>query len=208
MWLKTSILTLLQRLWASLPVVCALLFGTLILLYVLRSYGVLHTWVRVTGPSLPNGLYETTISDTIMAGLPVEVCLEGRAGRIAVSRGYAHNSSWGGTCPNGASMVKIIAGIPGDTVVVVQDSVRINQRAWLHAPMLDTDSRGRTMESDVGMFLLSADECYALSLWSHRSYDSRYFGPFKCPHPFRIAYPLDPENAPILDSLRIVTLGG
>jgi len=197
----------LRWIWRTLPVTCAVTTGIFILFYSLRSSDII-TWTQVTGPSLPNGLYDTYRSDTLIAGLPMLLCLEGRAGRIAVSRNYAKRTSWAGICPDGATVVKIIAAIPGDTVLVKRDSVRVNQRAWLHAPMMDHDSQGRSMEHATGRFILDDHECYALSLWSPRSYDSRYFGPFPCPDPIRIAIPLDSTKIMILDSLRIVTLQG
>jgi len=162
---------------------------------------------HLPGPSLPEGKYLLIESSQLEAGIPTLLCIEGSYGDLAIRREYAPRPPLPSAC-RGAQMAKIIAGLPGDTIRVIQDSVRVNQRAWLHAPMYQRDSKERRMPVKRGTFILSDSECYALSLWYAKSYDSRYFGPIPCPTPPVIQFvPVSPTHLSIIDSLRTVTLG-
>lgn len=161
-------------------------------------------WAVVLPPSLPAGLYRFTPADTLAIGVPTLICLSGEGGELALKRGYVQDS-WThiATCPEKlAPMIKILAGLPGDRVRADRDSVRINDGPWLPVPMAELDSNGRPLRPMTGVFDLGDNDCYALNLWSDKSYDSRYFGPFPCPTPpLHTAYPVDSTLAASIDSL-------
>jgi len=182
--------------------VCSVIFFLL--------YGILSIfWGLMHGGSLPEGVYAKEYSGDLIAGEPVSVCLTGDTSDFAIERGYLKRPSafsyWG--C-QGARMVKILAALPGDTVRVKLDSVRVNQREWLHAPMSETDRKGRPLPVALGTFVLGENECFPLSLWGEISFDGRYIGPMECPSFPRIYHePLRQQTSMWIDSLRILTLG-
>jgi len=129
-------------------------------------------------------------------------------GEMALQRGYLAGPNAFVDCPPpSATAVKMLAALPGDTVQVTRDSIRVNSRSWIRAPMLETDSRGREMPDGSGTFILAEDECFALTLLVDNSFDSRYFGPFPCPTPpIRTARPFSVAAARVIDSLHIELL--
>ena len=202
--LASSLLRLLGKvLWRGFSFILTgiILIGFTVALFRSLDWG--H-WAVVLPPSLPAGLYRFTPADTLATGIPTLICLSGEGGELALSRGYVQDS-WAhiATCPEKhAPMMKILAALPGDRVRADRDSVQINDGPWLPVPMAENDSDGRPLRPMTGVFDLAPNECYALNLWSDKSYDSRYFGPFPCPPPpLYIAHPVDSTLAASIDSL-------
>ena len=163
-------------------------------------------------PSLPAGVYQNSLEDTLKLGHPVHVCVGGHGAKIALAREYTKRSpafALQRRCgADEAPMSKILVAQPGDTVTVIRDSVKINSRDWLHAPMAEFDRLQRGLLHATGEFILADGECYALSLYSPASFDSRYYGPLDCPTlPAMYHIPTALLHVSILDSLRIVSLG-
>lgn len=190
-----------------------LLWGFMVLLTLaglvqLVKYQGLDTPMQVHPPSLPGGVYWSTTSDTLSYGTPTLICVPGKMGEMALQRGYLAGPNAFVDCPPpSATAVKMLAALPGDTVQVTRDSIRVNSRSWIRVPMLETDSRGREMPDGSGTFILAEDECFALTLLVDNSFDSRYFGPFPCPTPpIRTARPFSVAAARVIDSLHIELL--
>lgn len=173
--------------------------GTLLL----RSQNWDH-WILVRPPSLPEGLYVVSDADSLSVGIPVLLCIPGSGGAMALSRGYV-TTTWMNRlrcAEDEAPMIKMLAALPGDHVLVEPHRVQIDQRSWIKVPMANEDSNGRQLKPALGNFQLTSDECYALNLWSEKSFDSRYFGPFPCPHGrIQTALPMDAHMAQAVDSL-------
>ena len=195
--------------WRGCVAVSILLIAAPVVVRGLWLTGV-DMWMWVRPPSLPRGIYLAVETDSLHTGDIAFICVPGAAGRLALQRQYVRASGQEAyrCAPGEAPMAKILAGLPGDTVLVRQDSVKINSRDWLRAPMRPTDSEGRYLPAWIGTTVLGRDECFALSLWSPLSYDSRYFGPFPCPPtPTRIAHPVSAKNQHAIDSLRMELRG-
>lgn len=157
--------------------------------------------VRVISPSLPPGDYRTSIRDSLALGLPTLICLPETVGAMAIRRGYTFKYD---ICPpHGSAALKMLAALPGDTVTVTQDSIQVNSRPWLPVRMLTEDTRGHPLPDGSGSYILGPEECFALALFSPRSFDSRYYGPVRCPRlPFKVAMPINLQDSLSVDSLR------
>ena len=81
-------------------------------------------------------------------------------------------------------------GLPGDTVFVSKEEIHIGSRTVLKAPLQERDTRGRLVRAAEGAHVLAASECFVLSTYSPRSYDSQYFGPVECTPPFLVLTPV------------------
>ena len=185
-----------DRRWIS--VVITLVVLALILPPALRTSGYYEIIVRVDSPSLPQGWYWTSPQDSVPVGYPTLICYPPEVVSFAVGRGYFRpdSSRTRSRCSQTlVYLVKPIAATPGDTVTVTRDSTRINSRPWIPAHVHETDSKERPLPNAIGTHVLRKGECWALSLWHPRSYDSRYFGPIQCPDPPRIAVPIWPADA-------------
>lgn len=195
------------RVLRQLVVVSCMGLLTLAAVVQLIKHQGLGTLIQVHPPSLPGGVYWSTTSDTLTYGTPTLICVPGRMGELALERGYLGSNAFVNCPPPSAAAVKMLAALPGDTVQVTRDSIRVNSRSWIRAPMLATDSRGREMPDGSGTFILVGNECFALTLLVENSFDSRYFGPIPCPTPpIRTAWPLSPTSAQVIDSLQIELL--
>ncbi len=140
-----------------------------------------------TSSSLPRGLYQATIVDTLRRGDILRVCVPEQVAPVALARGYVGPGMCaGGTAPVG----KVLAGVPGDTVHVDAKGIRIGSRLFVEAPIRKRDTRGRLIEGAQGMRVLGQGECFVLSTYSRKSYDSRYFGPVRCMPPVLVLTPI------------------
>jgi conjugative transfer signal peptidase TraF len=75
---------------------------------------------------------------------------------------------------NGIPFLKELAGVPGDTVCVSRDALRINDRYI--GPVFERDSRGLSLPQHVGCFVVPAGYFFAASRYLKNSFDGRYFG--------------------------------
>ena len=185
-----------ERLWITVVITLVLL--SLLIPTVLRTTGMHGMVFRVVSPSLPQGWYWTTSQDSVIVGYPTLVCYPQDVVSFGVSRGYLFPDSTRtqSRCPQTlVYVIKPIAALPGDTVTVTRDSLRVNSRPWLLAHVHELDSKDRPLPNAIGTHVLNDGECFALSLWHSRSYDSRYIGPIPCPVSPRIAFPFSPADA-------------
>ena len=126
--------------------------------------------------SLPIGLYRVTKdSPTLKRGAIVLYCLPPPVARFAHNRGYVPR---GGQCPGGLTPIgKMVAALPGDTVVVTSDGITVNGTLQSHSRALATDLNGRELPQLVGRSYVIGRDCIWLLAPSKRSFDSRYLGP-------------------------------
>ena len=185
-----------DRLWIML--VITLLLLTPLLQTLVRTTGLHEMLQHVVSPSIPPGWYWTTSLDSVIVGYPTLICYPQDAVSFAVDRGYFRpDSSWTkGRCPQTfVELIKPLAALPGDTVTVTRDSLRVNSRPWISAHVHEFDSKDRPLPNAIGTHVLKGGECFALSIWHPRSFDSRYVGPIECPASPRIALPIWPADA-------------
>ena len=107
-------------------------------------------------------------------GAVVVWCLPPDVAFVARRRGYVLR----GSCPGGVEPVlKHVAAVPGDTVVVNAAGLWVNGRALVNSRALARDAQGRSADAVAsGQFVVQAGTAWLWSPYSERSYDSRYFG--------------------------------
>jgi conjugative transfer signal peptidase TraF len=126
--------------------------------------------------SLPIGLYRVTKdSPNLKRGAVVLYCLPPPVARFAHNRGYVPR---GGQCPGGLTPIgKMVAALPGDTVVVTSDGITVNGALQSHSRALATDLKGRELPQLVGRSYVIGRDFIWLLAPAERSFDSRYLGP-------------------------------
>ncbi|MCW3476239.1 conjugative transfer signal peptidase TraF [Rhodovastum sp. RN2-1] len=145
--------------------------------------------VNVT-PSMPVGLWKIESSLPFPArGEVVTVCLpEGDAVREAIRRGYVS----AGACPGGSEpLVKPVAAIGGDLVVVSTHGITVNGAPVPSSVPLAQDEAGRALRPvPAGLYRVARDTVWLLSRHDPRSFDSRYFGTIPIANVRDVARPL------------------
>ena len=129
--------------------------------------------VNLTG-SMPIGVYRV-LHGQPARGAMVLACLPASVSEFAHHRGYLPN----GNCPGGVAAVgKVILALAGDTVLVTVTGLEVGARPVPNSKPLRRDSQGRPLpQLALGAYVVRPEECWLLSGYSERSFDSRYFGP-------------------------------
>ena len=146
--------------------------------------GVRANWT----PSLPMGLYVVRSVHGVPArGQLVRACLPDGPAALARERDYLGR----GPCPRDTMPVlKPVAAVPGDVVIVDADGVRVNGER-VAVPALARDSRGRLMQAvPPGTYAVAPGAVWLLSDHNGASFDARYFGPVPVASIDAIARPL------------------
>ena len=187
-----SLLAILRRQGIILVAVAVslLLFG-----FVAWYFGV-RVW-RNNTESMPLGWYIFWPSHDPRRGDIVAACPPGEERTLGLERGYLGP----GPCNGAANLLKIVAGIPGDLVVVTNAGVCINGHHLSHSARLQWDQKHRPVpQIPSGQFRIPPGG-YWLASPHPASWDSRYYGPLSAGnityegHPLSlIVYP------PIIDS--------
>ncbi len=131
--------------------------------------------VNVT-PSMARGLWQQLDvplerGDVVIACPPAMHVL-----RLGADRGYVG----GGDCPSlYEPLIKPIAAMPGDTVVVRPDRViEVNGTELQNSRSLSRDGAGRPLSGfPAGTYDVAPGQVWLISSYSPRSFDSRYLGP-------------------------------
>jgi conjugative transfer signal peptidase TraF len=125
-----------------------------------------------TSPSLPMGLYITTVDSG--ANL-VEFCPVEPFARLSIVRGYRDP----GTCADGAApLLKPIVAKCGDVVEVSARGIFVNGVLLPNTAALTRDTKGRHLTAwPSGRYLVDPGTIWVASSYHPRSFDSRYFGP-------------------------------
>jgi conjugative transfer signal peptidase TraF len=126
--------------------------------------------------SLPIGLYRVTRdAPTLERGAIVLYCLPPPVAGFAHNRGYVPR---GGQCPGGLTPIgKMVAALPGDTVVLTTVGITVNGALQSHSRALATDLKGRGLPQLSRRAYVIARDYVWLFAPSERSFDSRYLGP-------------------------------
>jgi conjugative transfer signal peptidase TraF len=123
--------------------------------------------------SVPPGLYLLTY-DTPQRGKFIVACLPERLGAYARKRGYLAP----GRCPGGVSeVVKRVAALPGDLVVVDESGLTVNGTPLPRTARLRRDSDGRPVAAvPPGRYRVEPGTVWLYATHSPKSWDSRYYG--------------------------------
>jgi conjugative transfer signal peptidase TraF len=142
----------------------------------LLAFAVLAWPLRInTTKSIPVGFYWMT-SDPVRKGSYVIFCPpETELFDTAIERGYIG----AGFCPGGYSyMMKRVAAVTDDEVVIAADGVRVNGELLPLSVPRAADKTGRALpRSATNRYTLGASELLLMSDVSPTSFDGRYFGP-------------------------------
>jgi len=124
-------------------------------------------------PSEPRGLYLIT-HQPLQRDRLIVFDLSPTLTVTALANGYALPGQRVGSAMPG---LKRIAALPGDTVEVGTQGIRVNGLLWPHSRALTGDSHGHRLSHYLfGVYRVRPDEIWVLSD-SPRGWDSRYFGP-------------------------------
>jgi conjugative transfer signal peptidase TraF len=125
--------------------------------------------------SMPLGIWKKSTASH--RGGYAAVCLlpDSAASQMASERGYLPP----GLCRGGlAPLLKRITAIPGDTVLLTDERVCVNDACLPNSRTLSNDSAGRPLiHYPHGSYRVSPGEYWLFSTNKERSFDSRYFGP-------------------------------
>lgn len=127
-------------------------------------------------PSLPQGIWKVTnLKKPAQRGQIVSVCpTDTTIFQMARSRLYL---SWG-SCPGGyISLLKPVAAVAGDQVVVSRQGIAVNGEMLPGSKAATKDSAGRQLSPlRPGTYTVQPGTVWLVSSYS-KSFDSRYFGP-------------------------------
>lgn len=160
---------LIERLY--FPLVGAL--GLASLVTIGAAHGVAGPRINISA-SVPTGIYwyspgRVHRGALVQACLPIKVAEYGKERSILIE----------GICPaNTEPIVKVLAGVQGDTITISRNGVRINGALWPMSAQRKFDSNRRRVELSVaeGVYHVPAGSVFLMGL-NPRSWDSRYFGP-------------------------------
>jgi conjugative transfer signal peptidase TraF len=128
--------------------------------------------------SMPKGLWRTVpLQGPLHAGDIVTFCPAEAVAELGLRRGYLD----GGHCPGGvAPLLKPVAAVPGDEVVIDARGISVNGRLILRSRPLQTDPAGRPLTAIAqGAYRVDPSSVWIVSGHDERSYDSRYWGPLQ-----------------------------
>lgn len=132
------------------------------------------TWNKTA--SYPQGIYKITkVEDpqTIEKGSLVIACPENNEiQQTAKERGYLQ---WGVKCNGFAPIIKKVAAVEGDNVIVTNKGVSVNGELIENTARLDSDTKKRELPLATSGVVQSG-EVWLLSDHAPRSWDSRYWG--------------------------------
>jgi conjugative transfer signal peptidase TraF len=128
--------------------------------------------VNITS-SLPVGVYRIIKGHAPERGDYVAYCPDGDAAARALDNGWLQP----GSCPAGTRpLLKMLAGIAGDTVRLTADGIRINGVLQPCSAVQSADKNGTELAPHIPEGIVPGGMAFLLA--RHKgSYDSRYFGP-------------------------------
>ena len=139
--------------------------------------------INVT-PSMPEGIYIRQFG-AIHVGDIVLLCLNEPYKSLGIHRLYVEK---GNRCQGSDPLVKEVIAIPGDTVVLNDKYVQVNDIQYI-AKTFSKDSLGRPLEIYPSGRYSKTTGYWLLGTHAFNSWDSRYWGPIS---PDQILYKLRP----------------
>ena len=139
--------------------------------YLFVSYFSKHYSINTT-PSMPRGIYRI-VSKPITHGSIVGACIPDSFATLAAEREYLGKGRCFG---NLRPVMKYVAGVSGDSVVVALEGVVVNNQPIPSTQILITDPLGRVVPNKIGKHVLKDGEIWLVSNAHKGCLDSRYFG--------------------------------
>jgi conjugative transfer signal peptidase TraF len=162
--------------WKLNPAKCFLLLlgltaGGLMSVYLFYAMG-----YRINATdSIPQGLYWVVAKPRVWKrGQIAWLCPPNTP---SFRRAREHGELYPGDCPgNFLHWFKPVAALPGDTVVVATEGVRVNGNLLPNSQPLTRTPSGRIMHGHYGSFRVGSNSVWVISSYNPMSFDSRYFG--------------------------------
>lgn len=131
--------------------------------------------VNLVSGSMPRGVYRLVRPPGQPRTCLALFCLPSRLGRLGRARGYLGL----GSCPGGVSaLLKPVVAVAGDVVDVDARGVSVNGELLPRSAPLARDSEGRPLSVGWdGPVRLAPGTFLAVSTFTGRSWDGRYWGP-------------------------------
>ena len=158
------------------------LFRTVRFAVVVAVIGTLAAVIIIVGlrfnftSSMPLGFYRLTsvASAAIHRGMIIAVCAPPSAVELGRHRGYLSVGSCSG---ESEPLLKTVAAVAGDTVIVTANGIAVNGQLLLNSKPLSRDSSGRPLRHWPSASYQISPGSIWLYANAEKSWDSRYFGP-------------------------------
>jgi conjugative transfer signal peptidase TraF len=137
------------------------------------AHGIAGPRINLT-PSIPRGVY-WYVPGIVHRGDLVQACLPLSLAVYAKTRHMLGE----GSCPaHTEPIVKVLAAVSEDTVVLRRSGILINGASWPMSASRLMDAQGRHVDlrMNPGVYVVASASAFLLGLHP-RSWDSRYFGP-------------------------------
>lgn len=144
--------------------------------------------------SLPIGIYHR-VDTTVQRGDTVLFCLNKQPANLALQRGYLTKQWLNNGCPlNARSLMKSVAAVQGDTVVVNDSGVTVNGELIANSRPLTEDGNGRPMPTFTTNTTVPEKTVWVVSDYNPYSWDSRYYGAVPTTNILSVVRPLFTVN--------------
>lgn len=131
----------------------------------------------ITTPSMPMGIWKLTpLKGPVERGQVVWLCPPDNPYFWMLKERFRYP---GGDCPgNFCHMMKPVAAVAGDTVILDEHGVSVNGRLLKNSRILIHDRKGRSFDGiPMGEYKVQPGAVWLVSSYNPESIDSRYFGP-------------------------------
>jgi conjugative transfer signal peptidase TraF len=118
------------------------------------------------------GIYIKRSGSIITRRDTVALCLTPAYADFAVKRGYLLK---GGACPDSYPLIKKVVAVPGDTVILTDDAVRVNNVSYPYKTYYADSLHRPLFVYPRGIYINTAGY-WVIGVNDPRSWDSRYFG--------------------------------
>lgn len=165
--------------------------GLLIMLYWLIGHVGFGLQLN-TSSSLPSGIWQRS-DESIQQAHYVSFCLHHpHYVALAQQREYFGH----GDCPGDQpALLKPIVARQGDTVIVSEQGLWVNDQQILTHAIRTQDSQGRPLQPVApGVYPVEPNQLWVISTYSPHSFDSRFFGPIHIDHIHHTMRPLWVNN--------------
>ncbi len=171
----TGLFSTLMRLPRLNLVLLAVSCGALGLMLTGVNFGVVFNYTH----SAPFGLYLRIANPATAPHNPLPYVFFCPDIRWPSMKGQPNYRSPMRSCPDGfAPLIKPVVAWPGDTVETTPQGVIVNGVALTNTLLLKQDSTGHAIHPyPFGTYRVQEGQLWAVSSFSPRSFDSRYFGP-------------------------------
>jgi conjugative transfer signal peptidase TraF len=142
------------------------------ILFVILSFWVYQNYITNLSPSEPVGIYKIIKSGEIKRGDIVAICLSKEWQDYGLQRHYLLP---GIRCQGSAPLIKTVIAVPGDTVVLNDDKIVVNEKTFFYATQY-FDSKHRPLKTLPRGDYKNIKGYFLIGTHDTESWDSRYWG--------------------------------